>query len=177
MPLNQNDRVIASTNGPAFRQFDPFIADGKMSRCYSTFKMPWLLVVSRHQQTQKWHIIYIMYQMCFFGSPYALLVLRLKMMMYCEWIVTYYAGYIQMVIRYVSTFSMEQFNKNGVSSYWCWALQWRPNECDSVSNHQPTIVYSTVYSSADQRKHQSSASLAFVRGIHWWPLNFSHKGQ
>ena len=28
------------------------------------------------------------------------------------------------------------------------------------------IVYSTVYSDADQRKHQSSASLAFVRGIH-----------
>ena len=29
-----------------------------------------------------------------------------------------------------------------------------------------TIVYSTVYSDADQRKHQSSVSLAFVRGIH-----------
>ena len=27
------------------------------------------------------------------------------------------------------------------------------------------IVYSTVYSGADQRKRQSSASLAFVRGI------------
>ena len=35
-----------------------------------------------------------------------------------------------------------------------------------------TIVYSTVYSDADQRKHQSSASLAFVRGLHrdrWIP--------
>ena len=30
-----------------------------------------------------------------------------------------------------------------------------------------TIVYSTVYSDADQRKQQSSASLAFVWGIHW----------
>ena len=30
------------------------------------------------------------------------------------------------------------------------------------------IVYSTVYSGADQRKHQSSASLAFVSGIHRW---------
>ena len=29
-----------------------------------------------------------------------------------------------------------------------------------------TIVYSTIYSDADQRKHQSSASLAFVREIH-----------
>ena len=32
------------------------------------------------------------------------------------------------------------------------------------------IVYSTVYLGEDQRKHQSSASLAFVRGIH------PHKG-
>ena len=38
-----------------------------------------------------------------------------------------------------------------------------------------TIVYSTVYSSADQRKHQSSALLAFVRGIHRWPVNSPHK--
>ena len=39
-----------------------------------------------------------------------------------------------------------------------------------------TIVCSTVYSGADQRKHQSSASLAFVRGIHLWPVNSPHKG-
>ena len=39
-----------------------------------------------------------------------------------------------------------------------------------------TIAYLTVYSGADQRKHQSSASLAFVRGIHWWPVNSPHKG-
>ena len=38
-----------------------------------------------------------------------------------------------------------------------------------------TIVYSTVYSGADQRKHQSSASLAFVRGIHRLPVNTPHK--
>ena len=37
-----------------------------------------------------------------------------------------------------------------------------------------TIVYSTVYSDADQRKHQSSASLAFVRGIHRGPVNSPH---
>ena len=36
-----------------------------------------------------------------------------------------------------------------------------------------TIVYSTVYS--DQSKHQSSASLAFVRGIHRGPMNSPHK--
>ena len=37
------------------------------------------------------------------------------------------------------------------------------------------IVYSSVYSDADQRKHQSSASLAFVRGIHRGPVNSPHK--
>ena len=40
-----------------------------------------------------------------------------------------------------------------------------------------TVVYSTVYSDANQRKHQSSASLAFVWGIHrdrWIPRT---KGQ
>ena len=39
------------------------------------------------------------------------------------------------------------------------------------------VVYSTVYSDADRRKHQSSASLAFVWGIHrdrWIPRT---KGQ
>ena len=39
-----------------------------------------------------------------------------------------------------------------------------------------TIVHSSVYSGADQRKHQSSSSLAFVRGIHRWPVNSPHKG-
>ena len=39
-----------------------------------------------------------------------------------------------------------------------------------------TVVYSIVYSGADQRKHQNSASLAFVWGIHRWPVNSPHKG-
>ena len=39
-----------------------------------------------------------------------------------------------------------------------------------------TIVCSTVCSGADQRKHQSSASLAFVLGIHWRPVNSPHDG-
>ena len=37
------------------------------------------------------------------------------------------------------------------------------------------IVYSIVYSDADQRKHQSSVSLAFVRWIHRGPVNSPHK--
>ena len=38
-----------------------------------------------------------------------------------------------------------------------------------------TIVYSTVYSDADQRKHQSSVSLAFIRGIHRGLVDSPHK--
>ena len=38
-----------------------------------------------------------------------------------------------------------------------------------------TIVYTTVCSGAHQRKHQRSASLAFVRGIHRWPVNSQQK--
>ena len=39
-----------------------------------------------------------------------------------------------------------------------------------------TSVCSTVYSGADQRKHQSSVSLASVQGIRRGPVNSSHKG-
>ena len=42
-----------------------------------------------------------------------------------------------------------------------------------------TIIYSTVYSGADQRKHQSYVSLAllaFVRGIRRWTVNSLPKG-
>ena len=46
------------------------------------------------------------------------------------------------------------------------SLQWRHNGRDDVSNHQPHH--------ADERKHQSSASLAFVRRIHRWPVNSPH---
>ena len=38
-----------------------------------------------------------------------------------------------------------------------------------------TIVFLTVYLDTDQRKHQSSASLTFVRGIHRRPVNSPHK--
>ena len=49
---------------------------------------------------------------------------------------------------------------------------------DAMASHITgiTIVYSTVYTGADQRKHQSSASLAFVWGIRRWHVNSPHKG-
>ena len=39
-----------------------------------------------------------------------------------------------------------------------------------------TIVYSAVYLGVDQRKHQRSTSLVFVRGIHRCSVNSPHKG-
>ena len=39
-----------------------------------------------------------------------------------------------------------------------------------------SVVCSTVFTGTHQTKHLSSASLAFVRGIHRWPVNSPHKG-
>ena len=39
-----------------------------------------------------------------------------------------------------------------------------------------TIGYATVHSAADKKNHQSSASLAFVPGIHCWQVNSPYKG-
>ena len=63
-----------------------------------------------------------------------------------------------------------------------WPGQQRPSHYNDVimgglgsRNTSLTIVYSTVYSGANQRKYQSSTSLAFVRGIHRGPVNSPHK--
>ena len=62
--------------------------------------------------------------------------------------------------------------QHGHNSY---SLRWRHNGRDSVSNHQPHHCLLNRYSDADQRKHQSSASLAFVWGIHRGSVNSPHK--
>ena len=60
--------------------------------------------------------------------------------------------------------------------------QWYPFSSDVIMDTMAsqitslTIVYLTIYSGTDQRKHQSSTSRAFVRGINRWPVNFPHKG-
>ena len=51
------------------------------------------------------------------------------------------------------------------------SLQWRHDGSMASQITSLAIVYSIVYSGADQRKHQSSAALAFVRGIHRWPAH------
>ena len=63
-------------------------------------------------------------------------------------------------------------SKNSITSLiWGESLQWRYNDRDGV-----WFVYSTACSGADQRKHESSTALAFVRGIHRWSVNSPHKG-
>ena len=58
-----------------------------------------------------------------------------------------------------------------------WSIHYNDVIMDPIASQitSLTIVYSIVYTSADQRKHQSSASLAFVRGIHRGPVNSPHK--
>ena len=55
-------------------------------------------------------------------------------------------------------------------------LQWRHNEHDGFQITGVLIAYWNICSGADQRKHQSSMLLAFMRGFHRWPLNSPHKG-
>ena len=64
-----------------------------------------------------------------------------------------------------------------------WSNEWLLSHCRDVMMSTMTsqiiitsIVYSTVCSGAYHRTYQSSAELAFVRGIQWSSVNFQHKG-
>ena len=72
----------------------------------------------------------------------------------------------------VNVFIRSQWRQFGRNYYSDVIMSTMGSQITSVS-----IVYSTVYSGVDQRKHQSAASLAYVRGIHGWPLDSPHKGQ
>ena len=55
-------------------------------------------------------------------------------------------------------------------------LQWRHNGRDYVSNHRRLDCLLNRLSRRRSKEHQSSASLAFVRGIHRWPVKTPHGG-
>ena len=55
------------------------------------------------------------------------------------------------------------------------SLLWGHNGRAGVSNHQPHHYLLNCLLGTDQRKHPSSASLDFVRGVHRWPMNSPHK--
>ena len=54
-------------------------------------------------------------------------------------------------------------------------LQWHFNKRDGVSNHRRIHCLLNCWFMHRERKHQSSAPLAFVRGIHRWSVNSPHK--
>ena len=54
------------------------------------------------------------------------------------------------------------------------SLQWRRNEHDTISNPQPRDCLLNYLFRHRWKKHQSSVSLAFVWGIHRWPVNSPH---
>ena len=69
-----------------------------------------------------------------------------------------------------------KFRQNGdISVLVKRTLRWRQNGRDGVSNHQPYDCLLNRYSHRNQRKHQGSASLAFVWGIHRGLVNSPHK--
>ena len=69
----------------------------------------------------------------------------------------------KVTIKYMNTLKPEQ---NGP-----------PHYSDVITSAMVCLItgVSMVYST-DQRKYQSSPSLAFMRGIHRWPVNSPHKG-
>ena len=58
----------------------------------------------------------------------------------------------------------------------CDKSQWRLNKGYGVSNQRRPDFCSSVCFGAFERNHQGSASLAFVSGIHRWPVGSSYKG-
>ena len=54
-------------------------------------------------------------------------------------------------------------------------LQWRHNEHNGVSNYKPRNCLLNRLFRRRSKSHQSSSSLAFMWGIHRWPMNSPHK--
>ena len=88
----------------------------------------------------------------------------------CPWTVTYFAGFYNGVcpIKSRTVLWTDKLLTTHYSDVIMVAM------ASQITNLK--IVYSTVYSGVDQRKYQSSASLAFVRGIHRWPVDSPYKG-
>ena len=66
-----------------------------------------------------------------------------------------------------SLFKVSELPRITMTSWWMrWRLKWPAS----------WLFTQRFFSGADQRKHESSASLAFVGGIYRWPVNSPHKG-
>ena len=86
-----------------------------------------------------------------------------------------------LVVQYLqpqeSNFFRKKFNALWAQVIYSVSIQWCHNERDGVSNHQGLDGLLNCFFRRRSKKHQSSASLAFVRGIHQWRVNSPHKGQ
>ena len=86
--------------------------------------------------------------------------------------------------RYRDHYDVIVMNTFRVVSYWLASIkiynlksfQWRHNGHDGVSNHQPHDCLLNRLFRYRSKKTSKPASLAFVRGIHGWPVNSPHKG-
>ena len=67
------------------------------------------------------------------------------------------------------------FSTSQVKRWWYYSILCRHNGCDGVSNHQPRHCLLNHLFRRRSKKQQSSASLAFMRGIHRWTMNSPHK--
>ena len=85
---------------------------------------------------------------------------------------------------YMNMYMHEKLLENCYLSYqtfqilnlsWDWTLQWHHMSAVASQITGISTVCSSICSGADQRKHQSSVSLAFMRGIHWWPVDYPHR--
>ena len=88
-------------------------------------------------------------------------------------------SYISKIVRFhrylePNAFTMGNLNMN---KWWKPAIHYNDVIMGAIAPQITSlmVLYSTVYSDADQRKHQSSASLAFVRGIQRGSVNSLHK--
>ena len=138
-----------------------------------------------------YHDLYI-WTKCYFAYCYSDVIQIVVMYKSCVYILTYYIhmwiatliftgrsrqttsaipeivliGVIQGLCSFVFTF----YSSIDIPLQWRHIVTAMASQITSL-----TIVYSIVYSGVDQRKHQSSASPAFVWGIHRWPVNSPHK--
>ena len=83
---------------------------------------------------------------------------------------SYFLGVWSLIIDTMSQWWNEAVNK------WSIPSQRRHNKRDGVSNHGRLDCLSNLLFRFISKKTQSSASLAFVSGIHRWPVNSPHKG-
>ena len=69
-------------------------------------------------------------------------------------------------------------DSNTLDSQWCQIHHYNDVIMSAMASQitSLTSVYSTVYSRRRSKKHRNSAWLAFVRGIHRWPVYSPHKG-